>query len=113
MGSPKYSPYLAPHESPPALLFSLAFLCFGSIFGGYLFKDIFVGPGSDFFSQAVVLLPVHSFLIEAEFIPLLYKLFPFILCLLGISLPFFFYHRTLPLHIGLPFKNLYLLLLNK
>lgn len=36
------------HESPIAMAFPLFLLSFGSIFIGYLSRDMFVGLGSDF-----------------------------------------------------------------
>jgi NADH-ubiquinone oxidoreductase chain 5 len=59
----------------------LMLLCFGSIFSGYFFKDIFVGSGTDFFKNTI---PVAVNLTDAEFIPLGYKLIPTLFSFLGL-----------------------------
>lgn len=53
----------------------LIVLTFFSIFIGYFTKDFFIGLGSNFFSG--VILNLHSFSAESEFIPPLIKAFPF------------------------------------
>ena len=114
VSSPLYSPYITPHESSSSLLISLSLLAFGAIFSGFFFKDIFIGPGSNYFSS-VLTLPSHSFIVEAEFIPIYFKLFPFVLTLVAIYLVFFLKHLYLSSSLSLvrSFKSIYLLLLNK
>lgn len=78
------------HESNSILLQSpLILLGLGSIFVGYLFKDLFVGVGSNFWGMSVFCLPNHISYIEAEesFLTL-YKLVPLLLSLTGISLAY-------------------------
>lgn len=65
-----------------------------AIFFGYLAKDLFVGPGSDFLSSALFIHPNHITLVEAEFsIPLFYKLLPAIGSVLGAGTALLLYHR--------------------
>lgn len=78
------------HESDSILLqFPLILLGLGSIFTGYLFKDLFVGVGSNFWGNAVFILPNHIHHIEAEenFLTF-YKLVPLFFSLIGVSLAY-------------------------
>jgi NADH-ubiquinone oxidoreductase chain 5 len=43
-------------------------LAFGSLFVGYIFKDAFIGVGSDFFKNSIFVNPHNLNLLEAEFI---------------------------------------------
>lgn len=64
-----------------------------AIFFGYIAKDLFVGPGSDFLSSALFVHPTHITLVEAEFsIPLFYKLLPALGSLFGALLALVLYH---------------------
>ena len=69
----------------------LIFLSIGSIFLGYLASDLFVGFGGTFFSYCFFVHPFHSIALDCEYIPLIYKLLPFILTILGGSLSFIVY----------------------
>ena len=45
-----------------------------SIFFGFIFSDLFVGVGTDFFANALFIHPNNISLVEAEFsLPLIYK----------------------------------------
>jgi len=57
------------HEISFGMAIPLMVLCFGSIFSGYFFKDIFVGPGTDFFKHTIQVSVTNATLINAEFIP--------------------------------------------
>jgi len=46
----------------------LVLLAFGSIFVGYIFRDAFIGVGSDFFQNSIFVNPQNINLLEAEFI---------------------------------------------
>lgn len=72
------------HESSIIMISPLLILSIGSIFIGYLTRDLFVGFGSDFWGTAIFILPKHSNFIEAEELPTVIKWLPFILSLLGI-----------------------------
>jgi NADH-ubiquinone oxidoreductase chain 5 len=78
--------YLNSHESNLAAIIPLITLSLFSIFFGYLFSDMFVGMGSDFFGNSVFIHPNNITLVEAEYsLSLLIKLLPSILSLLGAS----------------------------
>ena len=72
------------HESEFLMIFPLIILTFGSIFVGFMTKDFFIGLGSNFWNNAIFILPTHLFYIEAEFLPIKIKWLPFILSIMGI-----------------------------
>jgi len=45
----------------------LSILSLGSIFLGYISKDLFVGLGTDFWSNSLFILPEHNNQLDAEF----------------------------------------------
>jgi NADH-ubiquinone oxidoreductase chain 5 len=51
----------------------LIVLGFGSIFMGYLFKDAFIGLGSDFFQNSIFIRGGNMNLLESEFLEPLTK----------------------------------------
>ena len=50
------------------MAFPLVVLAFGSIFVGYLTRDMIIGVGTQFWGSSLFTLPANEF-IEAEFIP--------------------------------------------
>jgi NADH-ubiquinone oxidoreductase chain 5 len=54
-------------EVPGKIAFSLLVLSFGSIFFGYLCKDMFTGLGNDFWNGNIFVLPKNNNLLDAEF----------------------------------------------
>ena len=89
---PKTS-YLNSHEANLAVIIPLFILALFSILFGYFASDIFVGVGSDFFGNSLFIHPNNVNLIEAEFsLPLLIKLLPAILSLLGALTAVYLYH---------------------
>lgn len=77
------------HELSATLAFPLVVLSLGSIFSGYLTKDIFIGFGSPFFSDSIFMLPENLLLVDAEFIPVYIKNIPPLMSILGIALVLF------------------------
>jgi NADH-ubiquinone oxidoreductase chain 5 len=91
---PKIS-YLNSHEANLAVIIPLFILALFSIFFGFIFSDLFVGVGSDFFGNSLFIHPNNISIIEAEFsLPLLIKLLPSILSLIGASLALLLYHKS-------------------
>jgi NADH-ubiquinone oxidoreductase chain 5 len=85
--------YLNSHEVNLSVIIPLFILALFSIFFGFIFSDLFVGVGSDFFGNSLFIHPKNISLIEAEFsLPLIIKLLPAILSLLGASLAIFLYN---------------------
>jgi NADH-ubiquinone oxidoreductase chain 5 len=73
-----YKPANAAHESVIYMSLPLIILAIFSIFFGYITKDIFIGLGSDFFSDnSLFIHPEHEIMLDTEFaVPTLYKLLP-------------------------------------
>jgi len=68
----------AAHEGDIYMSLPLIILAIFSIFFGYITKDIFIGIGSDFFSDnSLYIHPSHEIMLDTEFaVPTLYKLLP-------------------------------------
>jgi len=66
------------HESDIYMSLPLIILAVFSIFFGYITKDIFIGLGSDFFSDnGLFIHPKHEIMLDTEFaVPTFYKLLP-------------------------------------
>src|SRR5580693_7385845 len=85
--------YLNSHESNLAVIIPLLLLSLFSIFFGFVFSDLFVGVGSDFFANSLFTHPNKISIIEAEFsLNPIIKLLPAILSLLGGTLAIYLYH---------------------
>jgi proton-translocating NADH-quinone oxidoreductase chain L len=74
------------HESSTVMLIPLFALCFGSIFVGFLAKDLFLGLGVDTWNSSLFQLITHVSFFEAEFLPFQIKLIPFIFSMSGLLL---------------------------
>ena len=86
--------YMNTHEANLAIIIPLSILALFSIFFGYVFSDLFVGIGTDFFGNAIFIHPNNISLVEAEFsLPILMKLLPTILSILGGALALILYHK--------------------
>ena len=83
------------HDSEIQMAFPLSILAFGSIFIGYLWKDMFMGFGTDFWRNAIYINPANITLIDAEFLPTIVKLLPVICSIFGLVLAFVIYHFNL------------------
>lgn len=84
----KYTLFLI-HEPSLRMLLPLSCLAFGSIFLGYISKDLFIGLGTLFWGNSIF--TKNLILIEFEFIPLSFKLLPLIFSLIGIISAYYFY----------------------
>jgi NADH-ubiquinone oxidoreductase chain 5 len=85
--------YLNSHESNFSVVIPLFILALFSILFGFVFSDLFVGVGSDFFANSIFINPNNISIIEAEFsIPLIIKLLPTLLSILGATSAIFLYH---------------------
>ncbi len=85
--------YLNSHESNFAVIIPLFILALFSILFGFVFSDLFVGVGSDFFANSIFINPNNISIIEAEFsLPLIIKLLPTLLSILGATSAIFIYH---------------------
>ncbi|KAI9708689.1 MAG: NADH dehydrogenase subunit 5 [Candelaria pacifica] len=85
--------YLHAHDAPMLIVVPLVLLSTLAIGFGYVAKDLWVGPGTDFLSTALFQHPSHVALVEAEFaLPLGLKLLPAIVSIGGASLAVYIYH---------------------
>nr|YP_009449531.1 NADH dehydrogenase subunit 5 [Cymbomonas tetramitiformis]ANA57075.1 NADH dehydrogenase subunit 5 [Cymbomonas tetramitiformis] len=71
------------HDAGPLLAQPLIPLALGSLFIGFLGKDMMIGSGSHFWGNALFTLPQNSIFIESEYIPQEVKYLPLVLTLLG------------------------------
>jgi proton-translocating NADH-quinone oxidoreductase chain L len=76
------------HDAPPIMALPLILLAFGSIFVGYLCKDMMIGLGSNFWGNSIFILPKNILLLESEYIPQSQKFLPFFFTILGLFLAF-------------------------
>jgi len=85
------------HESPIKLTLPLMILAIPSIFIGFLFKEMFIGLGTDFWSGSIQIASPNYTQIEAEFIPQIFKLTPLVVVISSVLLAFSFYSYYLNL----------------
>jgi NADH-ubiquinone oxidoreductase chain 5 len=71
------------HEAPVRIAIPLIILGFGSIFVGYTSKDMIIGLGTNFWSNAIFIHPENLILPDSEFIPTSIKLIPLVCTILG------------------------------
>lgn len=71
------------HDAPLIMSIPLLILALGSIFIGYLMKDMMIGLGTDFWGNSIYTHPYHNSMVDSEFIPTSIKLLPVILSLIG------------------------------
>ena len=76
--------YKHAHESDIFMSVPLIILAIFSIFFGYITKDIFIGLGSNFFTDnSIFIHPSHEIMLDTEFaVPTLFKILPLILTVL-------------------------------
>nr|DAZ88977.1 TPA_asm: NADH dehydrogenase subunit 5 [Phytophthora sp. SKS-2017] len=79
------------HDVPLEMGIPLGLLAFGSIFIGYISKDMFVGLGSNFWNNSIFINPLNNQMIDAEFLPTFFKLLPVILSFCGLFGAFYLY----------------------
>jgi NADH-ubiquinone oxidoreductase chain 5 len=98
--------YLHSHEASPAIVIPLFVLSLFSIFFGFIFADLFVGIGTNFFGSSLFIHPDHITLVEAEFsLPLLFKLLPTLGSLFAAIFALFLYHKAPQFLIELTYSN--------
>jgi NADH-ubiquinone oxidoreductase chain 5 len=74
------------HDAPFIMAFPLMVLAVGSIFVGYVMRDMMIGLGTDFWGNSLFTHPSNLTLIESEFIPTPIKLLPVVLSIFGAGL---------------------------
>jgi len=71
------------HDAPIIMAIPLILLAFGSIFVGYIAKDMMIGLGTPFWNNALFQYPENAFIIESEYIPQYIKMVPLFFSILG------------------------------
>lgn len=94
------------HDAPLRMAIPLSILAFGSIFIGYLTKDMFIGLGSHFWNNAIYIHPQNIQMIDAEFLPIIFKLLPIIFSIFGLSLAIFLYHLNFKFFYQIKISNI-------
>lgn len=89
------------HEAPFAMSAPLVILSLGSIFIGYLSRDMFVGMGSDFWGNSLFTLPTKMYTLESEWLDASVKMIPLIFSFSGAGLAIFHYLFSFDTLIGL------------
>lgn len=81
------------HDSPVAMSFPLIVLGLGSVFVGYIFKDMYIGVGSSFWGNALGSYNSLNdvLLLEAEFLPFYIKMLPVALSLVSAIVAYWLY----------------------
>ena len=79
------------HESPFAMALPLVLLSIASIFVGYTSRDMMIGPGTDFWGNALFTLPSHTYTLEGEWLDTSIKTIPLIFSFSGVFLAIYHY----------------------
>lgn len=81
------------HDAPLPMALPLIILSIGSIFIGWLTKDMFIGVGTPFWNNALFTHPDRLFMVDAEFLPSWIKLAPVVLSIIsgGLAIYMFTY----------------------
>ncbi|CAM9119604.1 unnamed protein product [Choristocarpus tenellus] len=82
---------LSASESSWPIATSLGILAIPSIFIGYIGRDLFVGLGTNFWSNAIFNLPTTISALDFEFIPIFFKILPLFFSITAGILSFIFY----------------------
>ena len=73
----------AAHDAPLLMCIPLIILSFGSIFWGYLSRDMIIGLGTPLFFNNLYFSPFSLTIVDSEFISAFFKNIPFIFTILG------------------------------
>ncbi len=80
------------HDAPMIMAIPLFLLALGSIFVGYLGRDMMIGLGTDFWANSLYILPKNSVLLESEYIPQSQKFLPLFLTGSGALVAYFTFY---------------------
>ena len=81
-----------PHDSTFFMYFSMFFLSILSIFIGYVFSDLFIGFGSDFFGSSIYISDHNFFIFDLFLISPLLRNLPLLISILGFIFGLFIYN---------------------
>ncbi|HYZ40889.1 MAG TPA: NADH-quinone oxidoreductase subunit L, partial [Stellaceae bacterium] len=104
------------HESPWVMVVPLLVLALGAAVAGFFGFGAFVGDKhADFWKSAILVLPAHAALAQAERVPLVIAYLPLFAGILGIGTAYVFYmvDPGIPARLAARYRALYLFLLNR
>ena len=103
------------HESPRSMTVPLILLAAGAVLSGVLTAGLFVGEGTTFWGESLLVLENHHALEEAHHAPFWVKALPTVVAFAGIALAYWFYirHPALPVRLAAWNRELYNFLYNK
>ena len=78
-----YKQYASAQDADRVMCAVLFVLAVGSIYGGWFFRTMFIGLGSDFWNNSIFIKPNNGLMVEAEFLPPFIKIIPLVLTLAG------------------------------
>ena len=81
----------AAYDSSYQICIALGILSIPSMFIGFYSKDMIIGLGTDFWGNALFVLPQNMNMVDAEFIEHIYKVLPVILSICGVISSFLLY----------------------
>jgi len=79
------------HDAPVIMIIPLFILVVGSVFIGYLTKDMIIGMGTNFWGNSLFTLPQNINILESEFLPAYIKSIPVVASIFGASLAYILY----------------------
>ena len=83
------------HESPKVMIVPLAVLALGSILAGAVGFEVFVGNSmQEFWGDSIFILPTHNALAASHKVPLIIKISPLIMAVIGFGLAWWMYIRN-------------------
>jgi len=80
------------HDAPLLMIIPLFILGLGSIFIGYLMKDMIIGIGTNFWGNALFTLPQNILILQSEFLPFYIKSIPVLFSIFGALMSYLIYH---------------------
>jgi len=92
------------------LLIPLIPLFIGTLFFGYLAKDLFIGLGSSYLENSIFIHPHNSLLNDFEFMPFYYKLIPLVVMIFGLTIAFFIFMSRYKININIFFSQFFVIL---
>jgi len=108
------------HDAPLFMVIPLVILSFGSIFWGYLSRDMIIGLGTPFFFNNLYFSPASLTIVDSEFISAFYKNIPFLFTVLGAVIATLLINsygvsqeNVLKIKLSKPFRTIYTFLSKK
>lgn len=105
------------HESNYFIFYVLSVLGFLSIFIGFIFKDMFIGLGTDFWSNSIFQLYYNTDILYAEFLDYYFKLIPLFFSIAGVIASllvyFIYYSFSISLIKNTTYRQFYFFLAKK